>query len=368
MRIILVSEQPADLKDLSTMLLSYRDIEVTTSWTNPLGALKKIKAKQANVVFISLNIGGRNGLELAKKILDKIKDPNIVFVAGEAKYAVEAFEINAVDYLLEPIMNKRLKITIDRLKRKISQRSDHDIGGTGLEIVSFENFKVYHGAETQLSWRTQKTKELFAYLWNGKSQSVSKSKIVDDVFPDHDLENAMALLHTTIYQIRKELRQLGYCNGITYNNDAYKLEVPIKSDVNVLDRILDRKEHNNRDIEKILEIYRGDFLGEDGYNWAAYPRQVYRDRVFHVLMDFARKELDTGRMTAILKNALDVIYWLEPFNGEVARMLIYYYGEMGRYSALRDFFMNYTKMLKKEMDLKPMERTINLYKSYMELT
>ena len=366
MKVILVDDEPIALEVLGAILSTYEDINILRSYTDPIVALKELKELQPDVIFLDIEMGDTNGLEMAQLFLECKSSVEIVFITAYSQYAVDAFELNAMDYLLKPIQKKRLNKTIARLEEKISESSQ--IGSLGNELIvnSFGVFEVTDNMGNPLIWRTQKTKELFAYLWEQNDRHVSKDLIMETIFPDKDLDKATTHLHTTIYQLRKNLRKLGYPNGILYFNDSYQLDVPITSDLEELNGILQLKNHTDGDILRILNIYKGDFLGNEGYHWALGTQQRYKDLVFNLLYDFSKIQLGKKNYSSILKMCLDIMYKLDPFNDDVAKMIIEYYGSQGKKSKLETFFSNYVENLWEEMNLKPLNSTNGLYRKYME--
>lgn len=366
MRVILIDDEPLALDLLRLMLSSYEDVDVVGSYTKAFDALKGIKKTQPDVIFLDIEMGQINGLELTELLMEELDTVEIVFVTAYSQYAVDAFGINAIDYLLKPIQEKRLSKTIERLREKTKEDYGTHILDNRLKVNSFGVFEVLDCTNNPLIWRTQKSKELFAYLWNKKERAVSKMLIIETIFPDKDLDKATTLLHTTIYQLRKNLEKLGYSNGIIYFNDSYQLDVPIKSDVQELNKVLSSKKYNDEDIKEVLKIYRGDFLEEEGYHWAMEVQQIYKDIVFNILEKYAKVELECERLTSLLNASLAKIHKMDPFNERVAKMMIHYYGKQSNRSSLESFFNNYVENLWEEMSLKPMVSTIDLYRRYME--
>lgn len=366
MRTILIDDEPIALELLGLMLSSYEDIDIVGSYTKPIEALKEIKKIQPDVIFLDIEMGEINGLELAELFMKELDTVEIVFITAYSEYAVDAFEINAIDYLLKPIQEKRLNKTIERLKDKTKEEYGINISDNRLKVNGFGSFEVLDSMDKPLIWRTQKAKELFAYLWNKRERAVSKMLIMETIFPDRDLDKATTLLHTTIYQLRKNLEKLGYLNGITYFNDCYQLDVPIKSDVQELNQVLNLKNHNEKEIEKILKIYKGDFLEEEGYHWAMEFQQTYKDTVSNILEKYAMSQLEYGKLTPVLKICLDKVHKMDTFNEKVAKMMIHYYGKQSNRISLEAFFNDYVESLQEEMGLRPMKSTVDLYRRYME--
>jgi DNA-binding LytR/AlgR family response regulator len=84
-------------------------------------ALKVIEKEHPHIAFLDIRMPGLSGMEVAKKIAGSCR---IVFITAYDQYAVEAFESEAVDYLLKPVTNERLKSTVDRIKKQIAASSE----------------------------------------------------------------------------------------------------------------------------------------------------------------------------------------------------------------------------------------------------
>jgi len=83
-------------------------------------ALKAIEKEQPHIAFLDIRMPGLTGMEVAKKIAGSCR---VVFITAYDQYAVEAFESEAIDYLLKPVTNERLKNTVDRIKKQIAASS-----------------------------------------------------------------------------------------------------------------------------------------------------------------------------------------------------------------------------------------------------
>ncbi|MBO8131049.1 MAG: response regulator transcription factor [Candidatus Marinimicrobia bacterium] len=100
--------------ELRLLLEEYTEIEVVGEADNVDDGLKVISETDPDVIFLDIKMPQKNGFELVERIDSKYK---IVFITAYDQYAVKAFEINALDYLLKPINKQRLKVTIDRIKK-----------------------------------------------------------------------------------------------------------------------------------------------------------------------------------------------------------------------------------------------------------
>ena len=108
---VIIEDEPPAIDNLKHYLKDY-PIEIAGSAFRLSEAVKLIKKEKPDVVFLDINLSGENGFDL----LDKIDmDLKIVFVTAYNEYAVRAFEVNALDYLLKPLSKKRIATTVKRL-------------------------------------------------------------------------------------------------------------------------------------------------------------------------------------------------------------------------------------------------------------
>lgn len=106
---------------LKGMLEQFEDIQVIGEAANGLELMQLAKTLKPQVIFIDIDMPEVNGMSAAQEILAKDANIQIIFVTGHADYAVEAFEISSLDYILKPFELERIGKTVARIKAKISQ-------------------------------------------------------------------------------------------------------------------------------------------------------------------------------------------------------------------------------------------------------
>ena len=115
--LIVDDEKPAR-DELLFLLKSFPDVSVVGQGKNGVEAVALIKDKMPDVVFLDVQMPGLDGFGVIQKLMErKLKMPHIVFATAFDHYAVKAFEVNAVDYVLKPFDKQRLSRAIDRAKR-----------------------------------------------------------------------------------------------------------------------------------------------------------------------------------------------------------------------------------------------------------
>src|SRR6266481_1788834 len=116
--IIVDDEQLA--RDELAYLVKSVDVNVVAQGKNGLDAVNLIKEHSPDLVFLDVQMPGLDGFGVIKKLLDrKVPLPKIVFATAFDQYAVKAFEVNAVDYILKPFDKKRVAQAIEKARKKI---------------------------------------------------------------------------------------------------------------------------------------------------------------------------------------------------------------------------------------------------------
>lgn len=117
--LIVDDEKPAR-DELAFLLKAFPEINLIGLGRNGLEAVALIKEHSPDLVFLDVQMPGLNGLGVVKKLVDrKLKVPHIIFATAFDNYAVHAFEVNAVDYVLKPFDKNRISRAIQRAKKML---------------------------------------------------------------------------------------------------------------------------------------------------------------------------------------------------------------------------------------------------------
>lgn len=114
LRAYLVDDEPLALKRLSRLLKAAGGVEIVGSATDPGEALKSLAAEPVDVLFLDIQMPGMNGFELLAKLDSR---PMVIFTTAHDSYALRAFEVNSIDYLLKPIEPPQLDRALGKLTR-----------------------------------------------------------------------------------------------------------------------------------------------------------------------------------------------------------------------------------------------------------
>lgn len=127
--VIVDDEQLA--RDELCFLLQQRDVDIVGQAGNGVEALKVIEEQQPDLVMLDVQMPGLTGFEVARRVLQGGGSVQFVFVTAFDQYAIDAFEVNAVDYLLKPVEPERLTTAVDRVRKRLA--SDRATSGAASE-------------------------------------------------------------------------------------------------------------------------------------------------------------------------------------------------------------------------------------------
>ena len=118
---IIVDDEQLSREELSYLLKNVGDVEVVAQGSNGVEAIQLIREHNPELVFLDVQMPGLDGFQVIKKLVDKKHPlPQIVFATAFDQYAVRAFEVNAIDYLLKPFDKKRVAQSVDKARQKLS--------------------------------------------------------------------------------------------------------------------------------------------------------------------------------------------------------------------------------------------------------
>jgi two-component system LytT family response regulator/two-component system response regulator LytT len=139
LRTVIVDDEQLAREELCFQLERVGGVDVVGQAKNGVEALRVIEDHEPDLILLDVQMPGLTGFEVARRLVDKRVDAQIVFVTAFDQYALEAFEVNAVDYLLKPVEPKRLEQAIDRVRRRVTtdrparQRGHGSLGKDELE-------------------------------------------------------------------------------------------------------------------------------------------------------------------------------------------------------------------------------------------
>jgi len=120
---LIIDDEPLARQELQYLLDAAGGVSVLAQGTNGIEAVDLIRTHKPDVVFLDVRMPGLDGFAVLKKLLTldrRMKLPQVVFATAFDQYAVKAFEVNAVDYLLKPFDSKRLVKTLEKVRSRLA--------------------------------------------------------------------------------------------------------------------------------------------------------------------------------------------------------------------------------------------------------
>jgi two-component system LytT family response regulator/two-component system response regulator LytT len=120
LKTVLVDDEQLARDELGYLLGQMGGVEVIGQAGNGVEALATIERLRPDLIFLDVQMPGLTGFEVARRLLDEPQSAQIIFVTAYDQHAIEAFEVNAVDYLLKPVDPSRLETALQRARRRIT--------------------------------------------------------------------------------------------------------------------------------------------------------------------------------------------------------------------------------------------------------
>ena len=118
LRVVLVDDEPLAIERLEALCGRIADVEVVGSAEHGEAALDVVAQSAPDLVLLDLTMPGLDGIEVAKRLAKMPSPPAVIFVTAHESFAVEAFDLDAVDYVLKPVASERLERAIARALAK----------------------------------------------------------------------------------------------------------------------------------------------------------------------------------------------------------------------------------------------------------
>ncbi|WP_028596593.1 response regulator [Paenibacillus assamensis] len=373
MKVVLVDDEKLALHSLHRLLKDFDEIEIVAMIQDPREMLALAQREAIDVVLLDIEMPEINGMVLADKLMELRPELRIVFVTAYNEYAVQAFEVNALDYLLKPVQRNRLSVTMQRLNKQLPSVIENN--KTPQYLLCCMQSLYLRDAQNQVhyfQWRTLKVQELFAYLLLHGGQTVHKESILEVLWFDSELDKASNLLHTTMYQVRRTLKRLDVDIQIKYIDNGYRLEMgSVSLDMDQWEReLLESLPVRASTIDhhhKLFAQYSGDYLEAYDYIWAESERERLRALWLVLAKQLAQYHTQVGQYLEAFHfyvNALERF----PFNEEIAWDAMRLQAELGNTYEVKKLFDKLSENLSNELAIEPNTNIQQWYEQFLTRT
>lgn len=284
LHISIIDDEYLALQYLDLLLGKIDGVHVTGKYMDANDLINHVQAESVDAVFIDIHMPGVKGTDLAEQLLNINPSLHIVFVTAYDEYAVKAFELNAIDYILKPVKQERLAVAVQRImERKTIERESASPKSISV-IKDLGMLQIYQdNKRVDVKWRTSKAKELFAYFIHNREHTIQKRTLINLLWDNLPWEKANAQLYTAVYQIRKVIQQTGTSIKIVSQGEFYNIDIDDSIQIQshefklAAQRLLKDGDVHKEPYFKLLEVYQGDYLAGLDYPWALKERKILKE-------------------------------------------------------------------------------------------
>lgn len=301
------------------------------------------------------------GEELGREVYGKLAEYYMKHrnPAVARRYAIQAGNTELLALLGEEVSEGALKT------------EKTDAGQKLLSVSCFGKFRVKILPDgKEISWRTKKAMELFAYLVDLEGKPVERKVLLEQLWPEEMPNNAVAMLHNMIYSIRKELNDCPKLDGlIQYRNRQYYLDMSlIESDLETKKQICELAEQGKMDelLERREQVMRfwGVYLEEVDGAWCT-ARRTYFERTYgkvcRLLAGCAEKEEDYETAVLLWRAYMEA----DRYSEEAVAGLLRAYGCLGERKQVKKVFEAAKKLFLEELGLELGSEVLQAYEEGM---
>jgi two-component system LytT family response regulator len=367
-RALVIDDEIMVAQWIAELLLETGKVHVEKIIHNPLEANDEIRRLKPDVVFLDIEMPEITGLELAEGISALERAPEIIFVTAYNKYAIEAFKVNALDYIMKPVNPKELNRVIEKIERRgfISSRDEKK-----MYIRVLGGFRVIiDDSKEIIKWSTSKCEELFGYMLFKKNKTVSKWEVIDLLWPDKDDKKGETNLRTTVCRLNQTFKKYGVKAKIKSEKNVYILQIEdLWIDTFLLENIEEKWEkinHEKKGIETFFEIYPGPLFKGYGYEWSQDAEAYYEMLFIQWGKDYVDQRMQREEDEILTYKILQYLISISPFNEDLHKRAMKIIFRIEGKKSLQTYYKKFKNAMIKEIMGEPKKELQELYIKLME--
>ena len=279
---IVVDDEWYSLTEICDLVENTGFMSVEGRYQNGADALSGALSVHPQAAFIDIEMPEIDGITLAEKLLEFDPKIKIVFITGWNQYAVAAFELNALDYIMKPVNKERFGKMAERLKNEFAL--SQPVHQVALSIHCFGRFEALESG-VPVVWQRTKAEELFAFLLINENVFVHKDIILENLWPDSERTKSRPILQTSVCKIRNVFSGCKDAVKLTYADNKYGLFLSsVDCDYifvrNALQNFEAGKPQTYPDLKSACQIFEKGLLSHSGYLWS----ESYSEEIRHKLV------------------------------------------------------------------------------------
>lgn len=252
MNVIYVDDEPIQIKNFCLTVEGMKNIDSLETFEKGQAALEWVKSHSVDVAFLDIEMPIINGIELAKKLKEINCNIRIIFVTAYEQYALDAFGVDAIGYLLKPYTSEDVEKELTKAYYIM------DIPKTEIQIKTMPNLQIRVNGRLLILGKTKQV-ELLAYFIDRGEEGVMKLDVMETLWAGYSSES---VYWTTMSRLKTMLDENGMSNLLVSKGQAKYINMAI------VDCDLYRMLNGDK---TIIDNYNGEYLEE--YIWSEERKQ-----------------------------------------------------------------------------------------------
>ncbi|MHA7967581.1 response regulator [Paenibacillus sp. CAU 1782] len=373
-RTMIVDDEELSLKRVKRLLTECGEAEVCGAFQNPVEALAYAEENHIDAAFLDISMPLVSGIKLVGKLREIQPAIAIVLVTGFDEYAVKAYDMDVLDYVIKPITADRLSRTLVRIHkhREYIQAGTsaeppsraEDTPGSAFSLRLFGGVEMTGGQSqaSPIKFRSPKTEELLAFLVCKKS--VSREEVADTLWRDLSQDKALKNLNSTLYYIRRALGSSDAASLLVTDRNILRIDAAgLDCDLYQFEKLLQHMRQSQAPdatlFQELDALFAGEFLKGRSYDWASDLSRRLEQDYLEIMGAAARYHAKSGDSQRAL-HYYERMLQIDELREDVHREVISLYVGQGRSAEAHRQFRHLERLLQRELGSTPDPRISRL--------
>ncbi|MGW9129102.1 response regulator, partial [Paenibacillus chitinolyticus] len=306
--------------------------------------------------FLDVEMPRMNGLQLGQEINELCGETKIIFTTAHKQYALDAFGVYAIDYILKPVTSAAIERVTQRLIKQLPTIEGSVKNLSQASISCFGGFEIRNPEGFPVRWPTKKTEELFTYFLCHPERDISKWHLTDLLWSEMDEERATHNLHNTMYRLKRLIKEQSIGMDIQRTSEGYML-LPLQQMYDLLafqqfDFSSVTVEQNMNKIEDLYAMYRGPLLDRKDYVWKTSLEEGFSKQYSVLIRALVECDVTLGKLQRV-EQRLDAYLSMYPLSEEFNLKLLDIYTRSGQQQKIALHYAKFAEAYRLELGIEP---------------
>lgn len=171
-------------------------------------------------------------------------------------------------------------------------------------------------------------------------------------------------MHTTVYQLRRTLKSIGFDHAVSFSNDQYRIDLPVTSDLEQLSKLF-MEQQNKTTVEQAINLYQNGYLAGEDYSWAVAKQLEVKKQFINYLETYCANFKQVEAEDLFIEKCLLKLMELDMYNEENMFKLLTYYVHTNDVTNFLHNYERYENVLQEDLSLSPPASIQHLYATYI---